>query len=140
MAGAAVVLARPRRADGEPANLDRVCRPDVRSRRHRGDVTRQRHEHAGRRGSRPGGGYVHDHGHLAAEDALDDRARRIDKAARRIEDNHQALGLLALGPLDRPFDEAGRDRGDRFVVEPHWSRSGEWPESQVSEWQVCETL
>jgi hypothetical protein len=63
---------------------DRVSRADIGSRRHRRDMRGHRNEHARRPGSGAARRDVNHHRHLGTEHFLNDRARGIEQASRRV--------------------------------------------------------
>jgi len=74
--------------------------------------------------ARPPGRHEDDHGHPGPQDRLDHHARRVDEAARRVQDEQQAGRLLPLRALDRIRDPARRDRGQRLVLEHELEHAG----------------
>ena len=62
-----------------------------------------------------GGGDVDDDGDLRRELGLDDVLHRVDQPARRVEQDHGCVEVLALGPLQLVDDEVARDWVDVVV-------------------------
>ena len=102
-------------ADVRPVRVDRRRRADVRHRRHRGDVGRHRHVHAG--GRRPGAvrRHVDDDGHLRGQLGLVDVLHRRREAPRRVEQDDEGRGVIGLRAVDRVLYEARRDGVDLAV-------------------------
>ena len=74
---------------------------DVRTRRHRGDVGRDRDQEAGGGGAVAGGADEHRDRRLGADDGVVDVAGRIEQPAGRVQREDDQRGAVGVGPGDR---------------------------------------
>ena len=74
---------------------------DVRPRRHRRDIRRDREDEARRGRARAGGPDEDRDRSLRGEHAGDDRARRVHEAARSFEGKDDERAAFAVGAIDR---------------------------------------
>ena len=101
--------------DVPAARVDRMCRPDVRCRSHRRDVTGHRDERARRRGARSRRRDERDDRHPRGEEARGDVIRRIDQPTRGVDDEDHRRRTVPLSLGDHAVDIAGGDRIDHTI-------------------------
>ncbi len=107
------VLGRLRRGHGvggRPAARDRVCRSDVRTRRHHRHIGRDGQDEPRRRRAGAGRTDKDDDRCARRDHARDDVAGRVEQASRRAQDDHDHLGARGLGRGDRLVHVLGGDR------------------------------
>jgi hypothetical protein len=83
-----------------PAEVDGVCRSNVRPGRHGGDVRGVDEEHTGRCGPGALRAYPHDHRDRRTEDLLNHVAHGHVEPAGGVDLNDHHLGAILIGPLD----------------------------------------
>ena len=93
----------------------RVRGADVRARRHHGDVGGERDDEAGGRGARAGRADEDDDRRARGDHARDDRARRVEQAAGRAQDEDDDVGARRVRLVDDAVQVLGGDGMDDAV-------------------------